>query len=158
MSCKTTYEKMPQEHKKLITEAELMYDLLDEAKKFKSASIIEEIKESKNANEISEKLEIYRELLSMDEYIDCLSHYARWAAFDKAERILINSLRDPNSYIRYSGTTSLAYVDGEGSVTVRISFGARNGFGGMGKDSAVGYVFFRITPTGELIWDDISVF
>ncbi len=160
---KAEYEKLSDEHKALVTNANLIYDNLDKAKELNIKAKIAEIKSYKNNDVeiIRTLINQYRADFSQEQLLDCVKHLARWEGFNKVEAKLKKALKNPYSYIRESGSSSVSVAtdktNGEYYCFVDINYSATNSFGGRLTDSTIGFANFDLTENGYIIWRDVYI-
>lgn len=146
---KREYDKLSDDGKKQITNYKILEDALIESRQLKAASVIEEIQQEANSDNIQnakDLLDSNAYLLTDEQITQSLVEIGRWEAVSKAEDYFKDFLKSPSSYKRYQAACYVPSLQEDDTyrVQVQLKYGATNSFNAEVTDTVELYVYYKI--------------
>ena len=142
------YEELTEEGKAAISNYTSLLDAISESKALWAKEVTSEILSCANGSLSTAKsmLNEYYEIMSESQIEKCLIEIGRWDAVSEAEDYLKDYLKNPRSYVRYSGKCGTPELQSDGTYKtyVYLDYGAENSFGASVRDEVEMYVYFKI--------------
>lgn len=136
------------EQQERITNYDLLMSSFEKSKSLKGEAVKEYIKNNANGSFSLAKDEYnkYKDIMTDKQLKTAMLEIARWEAVDEAEKYLSNFLKSPQSYIRYSATTTfpVSQKNNVYKTKVELKYGASNSFGAEITDKAELYVYITL--------------
>lgn len=149
------YENLEESGKEYITNIEILNNAISDSEGLKAEEVKYEILESANGGLSNARslLQEYADIMDDGQIEECLVEIGRWDAVGQAEEYLKTYLKDPGSYVLYSGACSKPSLeeDNRYKLTVSLDYGASNSFNAMVRDKIELYVYFTVNTDGRSV-------
>lgn len=168
-SARSAYDDLDEIGKQSVDNYSVLEEVENELKVFLVPKAIENCKEEFKNYNFDEGLSIlreYKDIMTDEELLECMEVYGQWYIFTIVERNLIDQLKNPSSYSRVGGESTIRNVQDvyenddyilEHSthyVSCKIQYQATNSFGGYVTQNYSDLYFFTIN-LDTLTLDDI---
>lgn len=152
------YDELDDKVKEKVENLSVLEQAENEAAEFAGEIAADEAKDAfKNFNfdEGVQLLQEYRDEMTEEQLMECMEVYGQWYVFKLVEKNLISRMKDPYSYSRLDGTSSVLKSGGIFSnkyyeehsthvADVKIDYRGTNSYGGYMTDSYNASYFFTI--------------
>lgn len=145
---KNEYVNFTLDQQELITNYDLLLTSLEKSKSVKGEAVKDYILNNANGWLTLAKNEyrLYKNIMTDEQLTDSMLAIARWEAVEVAEDFFRWYLKNPNSYTRYSASTTSPTLQENNlyRTKVELKYGATNSFGAMVSDTVALYVYIDV--------------
>lgn len=140
------YNSLNEDGKAQVSNIKLLEESLTKVRQLNANKVVDEIVNKANGDIDGAKslLDKNYPYMTSEQINTCLIEIGRWDSVREAEKYFKNYLKNPSSYIRYSGSCAVPELqeDGTYKVKVKLDYGATNSFNAMVRDEIEFYVYF----------------
>lgn len=142
------YEELSEEGKGHISNYPSLIDAIASSQLLLAEEVTNEVISYANGSMSTAKslLNDHYEIMTNTQIEKCLIEIGRWGTVGKAEDHLKEYLKNPRSYVRYSGKCGTPELQSDGTYKtyIYLDYGADNSFGASIRDEVEIYVYFKV--------------